>query len=151
MISYKQLNHPFVFHAFFRLCIPFPPGTRVISLREELDEGDDGERRTPAGSTWTVYDVRLEYRCIICEATGGEILPTVQELYSEFTTSLRGWHRSEGGPRWVVVSNSFPTCPSVLVRSPAGVIFRVHREQILRFYSPPRMTYSSRLQRFVPC
>jgi hypothetical protein len=64
----------------------YPLGARVVNLRDELDDDEDRERITPAGSVWSVALVDGENRHIVCEATGAAIIPTVSELDTGFVT-----------------------------------------------------------------
>lgn len=60
-------------------------GNLYCSLRDELDlDHESQERVTPAGSTWRVTDVDETYISIVCDATGGWINPTAEELAQDF-------------------------------------------------------------------
>lgn len=150
MIQSQHLHHPCLVHPLSALLLPFPVGTHLVNLDEEVDQGDEGERSTPTGSLWTVCDVWDEYRRIECEKTGAAILPTVQELYSQYTCSLCGWHSNTSGDERVVISQTYASCESALVINSSAELTRVSRETILTSYSPPGMTYSPRLRRYVP-
>lgn len=60
-------------------------GDHFTSLNPELDlDENDQERITPAGSIWRVTDLGNDYVSIVCDATGGWINPSPDQLTSEF-------------------------------------------------------------------
>ena len=99
-----HLNHPYAFAAYVRLIrsdgIPYPLGTRVLNLQDELDDDDGRERITCAGHIWTVTHVFGENRSIGCEATGAAIIPTVSELDTQFLM----FKKSISGPDLLLVA-----------------------------------------------
>lgn len=65
----------------------WPVKTQFQSLRDELDDDDDNERITPAGSVWEVLGVDEDSGLfdIGCPATGAWIRPSEQCLLTDFT------------------------------------------------------------------
>jgi len=68
----------------------WPVNTKFKSHRDELDDDDDKERITPAGSVWEVLSVDQDagFFDIGCPATGACIRPSEQCLLTDFTQIL---------------------------------------------------------------
>jgi len=59
----------------------FRIGQLFSNVLPESDSDENGaDRITPAGSTWRVTEVGDEYVSIVCDATGGWINPTHDEM-----------------------------------------------------------------------
>ena len=130
---------------------PYPPGTRLISLREEIDTAEDAQRITPAGSIWRVREINGQDRYVTCEVTGACIVPTVHELHTQFCLSLLGWHfGAEIGREYTVVACRSLAHSFVTVRTPDGSWARYARELILTCASPPGMRYEPHRRGFFP-
>lgn len=61
-----------------------PVGTRLIGKCDELDQSDDGERVTPAGSIWEVLDMDRGTISLACEDSGASIFASVCQLGTDF-------------------------------------------------------------------
>ena len=66
----------------------YPIGTQLKSLLDEIDDDDEMERTTPAGSLWRVVALEqsgcFDARLIVCDATGATIVPSVESLDLSF-------------------------------------------------------------------
>lgn len=64
----------------------WPEGTELISLEDELDDDDDKERITPAGSTWEVISVdeKIGIWYLGCPETGASICADENAMLTAF-------------------------------------------------------------------